>query len=121
MPLRARSFPLRALRVVGLNPLAVFARSDLVDPFLIVEIPPHRLCQTGLERLGGVPAPRALQLAGVDRITAVVARTVCHIRDLVAVRAGRLRTLLIEQIAQRMHDLEILLLVPAADVVRLAW
>src|SRR3954447_26910885 len=104
MPLRAMTVPLRALRVVGLNPLAVLARSDFVRPCLIVEIPLNSFCQTRFERFGGLPAEFALELAGVDCVTAVVARTVLHVSDLVAVRTGRFRTERVEQIAQRVHD-----------------
>src|SRR5690606_1761292 len=117
-------------RIVGLAPLAaillahplpVLATRDAFHPLGVVEEPLHRLAQPRLERLLRPPAELALDLARVDRVAAVVSGPVLHERDeLVVARATRARTQLVEDPADRADDLEVRLLVPPADVVRLA-
>src|SRR5262245_46763528 len=79
--LRARLCRGPAIAVVSLQPLAVVARAHLLDPLRALYVPAHRLCQASLERLSRSPAELALNLARVDRVTQVVARTVLDVRD----------------------------------------
>ncbi|MNE07535.1 hypothetical protein D3C80_1001580 [compost metagenome] len=65
-----------------------------------------------------LPIKLTTHLAGVDGITTVVAGAVGHIGDLITIGLG-FRHHLIEQIADGMHHLQVLLLVVTADVVGL--
>src|SRR5438067_314362 len=63
------------------DPLAVGAAGHVVRPFLVVQVPAHRLADAGFESLGRFPAQLALELTCIDRVAAVVPRTVGHERD----------------------------------------
>src|SRR5690554_2435391 len=54
-------------------------------PFLIIQVPLHRLADAGLEGLFRPPAKLALDLVGVDGVAQVVAGAVCHVGDQVAI------------------------------------
>src|SRR5476649_442783 len=126
MPFRAIFSPcscvpaLGALRIVRVDPFPVLARSNFIGPHLIVEVPLNRLGQTRLEGLRRLPAEFAFKLSRINCITAIMARAIGHVGDLVTIRTTCLGLEPVEQVSQRMHDVEILLLVPAANVVRLA-
>lgn len=92
---------------------------DVADPLLVFQIPLYCLANTRFEGLLRLPIQFAAHLAGIDGITAVVARSVGHIGDLIAIGA-RLRHHLVEQIADGMNDVQILFLVVTANVVGLA-
>ena len=53
--------------------LFVVAARDVVEPFLIVEVPAHRLFDAFLKLQGRFPAEFLLELGGVDGVTRVVA------------------------------------------------
>jgi hypothetical protein len=86
----------------------------------VVEVPAHGLAQAALEGLLRPPAELALDLARVDRVAPVVAGPVGDVRDQAAVRTWRIGSHLVEQGADGLDDLDVRLLVPAADVVGLA-
>jgi len=67
----------------------------------VIQIPLHRLADTGLEGFGRLPSELTLDLAGINGVAAVVARAVCDVRNLFAVtcRVGFTGEL-IEDIAQ---------------------
>ena len=103
------------------DPILVSAAGDVAYPCLVVEIPLHGLADTGLERLGRLPAEFAFDLGGVDGVAAVVAGAVLDVGDLLFVRlAVGTRTEFVEDGAQGVDDVEVGHFVPAADVVDLA-
>ena len=106
--------------VVRREPVAIGAGLHPLDPAGMVEIPAHGLAQAALERLLGPPAELALDLARVDRVASVVAGPVGHVLDQAEVRALGIGPHLVEQGADGLDDLDVRLLVPAADVVGLA-
>src|SRR5215207_8607185 len=62
-----------------------------------------------------------LKFAAIDRVTSIVPGTIRHIPDLRGViPAIAARSLAVEQLTDRFHDLDIWLLVQAADIVGLA-
>src|SRR6267142_1809392 len=68
-----------------------------LHPFLVLDIPPHRLANPFLELVRRRPAEFLLNLARVDRVAAVVARAVLHERNqLPRVAAGLWRELVDE-------------------------
>ena len=94
----------------------------LRDPSLVVEIPLHGLADAGLEGFGGLPAEFAFDLAGVDGVAAVVTGAVLNVGDLLLVGlAVGARAEFVEDGTEGMDDVEVGLLVPAADVVDLAY
>ncbi len=91
------------------------------NPLRVVEIPLHGLADAGLESLRRTPAQFAFDLARIDGVAAVMARAVRDMGDQACVAALGRRPQLVEQGADRAHDVDVGLLVPAADVVGLAW
>ena len=90
-------------------------------PFRVCQVPLHRFAYARLKRLGRLPAQLALQLAGINGITAVMSRTVGHISDLTGITgAVGLRPQFVQQLANRVHDFDVGLLIPATHVVGLA-
>ncbi len=91
-----------------------------LHPRLIVEIPPNGLADAVLEFVRGRPAKFALNLRGVNRITPVVARTVCHEGNQLARMPAEFRFEFVNQIANQFHNPQVRPFVVAADVVGLA-
>jgi len=107
--------------IVFFEPVAVIAAHDVIDPFGVIQVPLHRFADTGFECLGRLPAQFALELARVDRVASIVARTVFDERDLGGVRltiGARLE--FIQNGADRVHDFQVGLFIPAAHVVGFA-
>src|SRR5690606_9593 len=100
---------------------AIAAVKHSLYPWLVVQVPVDRLRQAALEGVARLPAQFTAQLAGVDRVAAIVARPVGDEGDLRLVRlAIRARTTLVEQRADGLYHLDVLLLRIAADVIGLA-
>lgn len=59
----------------------VFARGDVVHPFLVVEVPAHGLFDAFFELQRGFPAQLVFQFARIDGIPQVVPRTVGDVGD----------------------------------------
>src|ERR1051325_5059857 len=91
-----------------------------LHPLLIVEIPTHRFANALFELVRGNPAEFLLNLARVDRVTAVVAGTVLHERDQLARIAAETRVHFVDEIADQFDDADVGPFVVAADVVSLA-
>src|SRR5438445_4530937 len=121
LPVTRRTGMLRDLGCILFgDPVAVFASRYIPHPGLVVQIPFHRLAQAGFDCFSGHPAEFTLEFAGVDGVATIVARTILDEGDLVGVGARVLRPQFVQQIAHGVHDLDIGLLVPAADVICLA-
>src|SRR5262249_38211021 len=100
---------------------SVFLGRDLGGPVAVGEVPVDGFLDAGGERLARGPAKLALDLRTIDCVAAVVAGAVGDVGDLIGVFfAVGTRGLLVEQRADRTDDLEVRLLVQAADVVGLA-
>ena len=90
-------------------------------PRLVIQIPLHRLPDTGLEGFSRLPAEFAFDLGGVDGVAAVMAGAIGDVGNLFLVRlAVSPWAEFVEDGAQGMHDIQIRLLVPATDVIGLA-
>src|SRR5579885_2613468 len=100
---------------------AVAAVQHAPAPGLVGEVPVDGLGEPALETLRRPPAELRLELGRVDRVAAIVPRTVLDETDQRFVpRAVRQRPALVEQAADRAHDDEVLALGVTADVVHLA-
>ena len=95
--------------------LFVVAAGDVVQPFLVVEVPAHRLLDAFLELQGRLPAEFLLELGGVNRVAGIVAQTVGDVGDEVHVLAFRAA----EQPIDDLDDVDVLPFVEATNIVRL--
>src|SRR5580704_18909724 len=102
-----------------LNPLPVAAAGYVARPFVIFQIPLHRLADAALERLSWPPSKFPLNLRRIHCVTPVVSRTILHKRDQPATRSSTATSHLIHKVTDCFHDVDIPLLVPAANVVSL--
>src|SRR6185312_4236041 len=84
------------------------------------KVPLHGLAQPALEILRWPPAELARDLGGIDRVAPVVSGPVGHEADQLLVAARRARPHLVEQRAEPLHQLQVVLLAARADVVGLA-
>ncbi len=101
--------------------MLVGAAGDVFNPGGVSEVPLDGLAEAGLEALLRVPVEVALDLAGVDGVTAVVTGTVLDVLDELGVGlVGGIRDELVEESAERVDDVEVGALVVAADVVGFA-
>ena len=99
--------------------LLVVAAGDVVEPFLVVEVPAHRLLDAFLELEARFPAQFLLELGGVDGVAGIVAQTIRHVGDEVHVLVFRAAEQLIYSLDDDLDDVDVLPFVEAADVVRL--
>src|SRR4051812_33840170 len=74
----------------------VLAARDVLAPLRVIQIPLDRAAQPALEALARRPAQLPLDLARIDRIPVIVARTVLHERDQAVMAACRIRRNLVE-------------------------
>src|SRR5688572_20375385 len=104
----------------ALQPIA--AVQDALPPGAVFEIPVNRLLESRRKRLLRPPAERALDLAGIDRVAAVVPGAILYERDqgLEAVTRLTWRGRGVENAANLPNDIYVALLVVPADVVGLA-
>src|SRR5262249_157756 len=103
--------PGQAVAVLPLVVLPVFARLDPRPPGPLLAVPGDGLPQAVLEGGPGLPAEGG-ELRAVERVAAVVAGAVVHAAEEGGVGRGELEDAL--------RDLDVLVLVAAADVVDLA-
>ncbi len=102
------------------DPFAVSAALHIGHPIGVGQIPFHGFADAGVKGLGRLPAKFRFKLAGIYRITAVVAWAVGHVADLLGVGfAVGARAQFVQQRAHRFDDLDIGLFVPAAHIVDL--
>ena len=103
------------------GPLAVGTTLHMRDPFGIVQIPLHCFGNSRLKSFERPPAQFALDFSGIYCVAPVVPGAVCDIGDLCLVTAAvGLGPERIKQRADGVHDVDVGLFVPAADVVDLA-
>src|SRR5689334_14662927 len=96
----------------------VTASLNLLAPAAVIDIPADRLAQSGFERVSRPPRELACDLRRVDRVAPIVARTIRHERLEPAARTGG-RLQVVDDVANRVDDLEVRPFVAAADVVLL--
>jgi hypothetical protein len=89
-------------------------------PALVLQIPPDGSNQPAGERFLGFPAKFTFELSGIDRVTMIMTRTVCDIRNMSIVRTT-LRTQLIERRTDVLDYPEIRALISSAHVIGLTW
>ena len=99
--------------------LFVVAAGDVVEPFLVVEVPAHRLLDAFLELQARFPAQFLLELGGIDGVAGVVAQAVRHVGDEVHVLAFGAAKEPVNSLDDDLDDVDVLPFVEAADVVRL--
>ena len=97
--------------------LLVVAARDVVKPFLVVEVPAHRLLDAFLELQRRFPAQFLLELGGVDGIAGIVAQAVRHVGDEVHVLAFGTAEKPINGLNHDLDDVDVLPFVESADVV----
>ena len=97
--------------------LFVVAARDVVEPFLVVEVPAHSLLDAFLELQRRLPAQFLLELGGVDGVAGVVTQAVRHVGDEVHVLAFRTAQELIDSLDDDLDDVDVLPFVEPADVV----
>ena len=90
----------------------------VVDPLLVIQIPLYGFADTGFKSFLRLPSKLTAHLGRIDGIAAIVAGAIRHIGDLLTIRA-RFWHHLVQQIADGVYHLQILLLVVTADVVGL--
>src|SRR5215469_11967086 len=100
------------------DPLPVTPAGYVSYPAVVLQVPLDGFAQTRLKRFVRLPVELALDLAGVNRIARVVSGAIFHEGDQLAVRHDRvMRTQLIEDRADALHDFNIPPLAPPADIV----
>src|SRR5690606_4792092 len=114
--------PLRAISAPFAQPLqAVLAVEDPLRPRGVGKVPVDRGGQAVLEVGGGGPTQFVADLAGIDRVAAVVAGPVAYEGDLACTGLPvRARVARVEQAADRLDHLDVPALGIAAVVVALA-
>src|SRR5690606_36784345 len=91
------------------------------NPLGMLKVALHRLADAGREAFRRCPAQFALDLAGIDGVTPIVAGAVLHVGELAPIAATvSLGAQLVKQRAHGIDDLDIGLLVPDAHVVGFA-
>src|SRR6267154_2875771 len=106
--------------MVCFDPLPVAAARDIASPVFVFEIPTHGLAHSALKCFPGTPAQLALNLTRVHGVTAVMAGTVLHKCDQAATRSPAASCHFVYTVANGLDNLDIALLVPAANVVSLS-
>src|SRR6266567_4262241 len=102
------------------NPLPVGATGHIAYPRFIIKIPAHCLAKAAFQCCLRLPTQFALDLASVHGVAAIMSRPVLHKRDQLTMRTCCGRRHLVHQVADRVYDLKVRLLIPTADVVRLS-
>src|SRR5450631_2704909 len=87
-------------------------------PPVIVEIPLHRLGESAGKGFFSPPAKFSLQLAGINRISMIVSRTIRHIGDVLTVRSAA-GPELIKSSTDVLDYLQVCPLVSSTDIVGL--
>ena len=97
--------------------LLVVAAGDVVQPFLVVEVPAHGLLDAFFELQRRFPAQLALQLTTIDGIAGIVAQAVGNVSNQVQVFAFGTAEEPIDGLDDDLDDVDVLPFVEAADVV----
>src|SRR5581483_4846796 len=134
-PLTRHGFPPRRKRNIW-NPVCLFSIgsrrhsealaainiiTDRLPPGAIVEIPLHRLAQSGGEGLLWLPAKLRANTRGIDGVTQVVPGTVGDEGDERFTAADRAAgRKVVEQCTDCLHDIEVAALAPAANAIGFA-
>ena len=106
------------LRVLLADPLAVGTALHIGDPLRVVQVPLHGFGNAGVKGFCRLPAQFTFNLVRIDGVAAIVAGAVGDVGDLFGVAAAiGTRAQLVQQTADGVHDVDIGLFVPAADVV----
>src|ERR1019366_5670421 len=107
--------------VVLCHPLTIAAAGHTAHPVFMFKIPANSFFQAAFKRFLRMPVELALDFARIHCIAAVVAGTVFDECDELVVRNNRIiRTHLVKQFANRIHDLKILFLASTSDIVGFA-
>src|SRR6202034_616052 len=104
---------------MGFDPLPVASAGYIADPLLMLQVPLDGLANSTLKSFRRTPAEVALDPGCIHGITPVVAGTVLHKCDQAAARFFAAPRHFIDDVADYPHNVDILLLVPAADVISL--
>src|ERR1700728_1342714 len=104
---------------MGFDPLPVASAGYVADPLLMLQVPLDCLANSTLKGFRRTPAEFALDPGCIHGITPVVSGTILHKCDQAAARLSAASGHLIYDVADCPNDIDILLLVPAADVVSL--
>ena len=102
------------------NPLPVTSTGDVGHPIVILKIPANGFAKSTLQRLFRSPSQLPLNLARIHRVSPIVPRPILHICDEFFARISLAWRHLIDQIADRLNDFDVGLLVPAPNVVGIA-
>lgn len=95
----------------------VFARGDVVHPFLVVEVPAHGLFDAFFELQRGFPAQLVFQFARIDGIPQVVPRTVGDVGDELLALAFGVAQQPIDGADDDFNQVDVLPFVESADIV----
>src|SRR4029077_12180676 len=98
----------------------VAAVENGLPPWPVLQIPGDGLGDPALEILFGTPAQFNFDLRSINGVTPVVAWAIGDKRDQASARSMRGGFQPIEQLADRLHDVQIGALVAASDIVGLA-
>src|SRR5581483_10200447 len=99
--------------------LSCSAPRDAFRPGAVLQVPLHGLAQAALETLARSPAKLARNLGRVHGVASVVTRSVGHEADERRVRAARARIKLVQQRANRLHEVDVLLLRTTSNLLAL--
>ena len=99
--------------------LLVVAAGDVVQPFLVIEVPAHRLLDAFFELEARFPAQFLLELGRIDGVAGVVAKAIRHISDELHVLAFGAAEEPVNGLDDDLDDVNVLPFVESADVVRL--
>ena len=99
--------------------LLIFPRSNMIHPFLVLEIPFHGFFDTLLKLERWLPAEFLLQLSRVDGITHIVTLSVCYISDEIHILTFLSTEQSINGLDKHLDDINVLPLVETTDVIGL--
>src|SRR5450755_463911 len=106
--------------VVRSHPPPVGATRHILHPLRVFKIPADRLANADIKRRFRFPSQLAFNFPCVDRVATIVSGTVLHKRDQIPPRTVTSRRDLVYEVANRLHDLNVRLFVPTADVISLS-
>src|SRR5580658_9440842 len=90
------------------------------DPILVIQVPAHRLANTIFKFMRRFPAKLALDLAGVNRIAAIMAEAIFNKSYQPSRLAAKIRLEFVDQITNGFDDAKVCPFVVAANVVGFA-
>ena len=99
--------------------LLVVPRSDVVHPFLVIQIPADGLLDAFFELQAGLPTQFLLELGRVDGIAQVVSGAVGDVGDEVEILALGTTEETVNRVDEHLDEVDVLPLVEATDVIGL--